>query len=298
VDLKTLETLGREALEREAARRGVQHPHEKSRRELLRLIVSDLDDARDLVSGVLQMAIHALPLPSTLKRLRSRWSQPARVRPPAREAQRARVATPAQPAAPAAAAPAAASEASGPTTRSFVEEPIRTHSMARLLAAQGHRERALLIYEELVAKNSADTELAREAGALRDHGALGFAVGELPRPVQRSPDTRETPALASGDSIECCAPRPGELQLRWSVSEAGLERARVLLGAPGELAVRWVDIRPDASRVVRSEITEHGPVAARGEWTLPASSGSARAFAAVGLREAQRFVSIAHVRAS
>ena len=30
------------------------------------------------------------------------------------------------------------------TTRTFIEEPIRTRTMARLLAAQGHRERALL----------------------------------------------------------------------------------------------------------------------------------------------------------
>jgi hypothetical protein len=177
-------------------------------------------------------------------------------------------------------------------TRSFVEEPIRTHSMARLLAVQGHRERALAIYEELLAQNSADGELGREAAALRDGHALTFAPGELPLPPEKP--RRELPA--SEDRIACEARGEGTLAVRWSVSDAGLVRARLLLGAPGELAVRIVSIRPDPARVVRSDITEHGPISADGEWTTKLGTPGVRSFASVGLRDAHRFVSIVHAR--
>jgi hypothetical protein len=46
-------------------------------------------------------------------------------------------------------------------------EPIRTRTMARLLAAQGYRQRALAIYEELLAQAGADDGLRQEAAALR-----------------------------------------------------------------------------------------------------------------------------------
>lgn len=47
------------------------------------------------------------------------------------------------------------------------EEPIRTRSMARLLASQGHHKRALWIYDWLLATNAADDALRSEAEALR-----------------------------------------------------------------------------------------------------------------------------------
>jgi hypothetical protein len=50
------------------------------------------------------------------------------------------------------------------------EEPIRTRSMARLLASQGHRNRALKIYDALLAANGGDAELRAEAEALRRSG--------------------------------------------------------------------------------------------------------------------------------
>jgi hypothetical protein len=50
------------------------------------------------------------------------------------------------------------------------EEPIRTRSMARLLAMQGHRGRALKIYDALLAANSGDESLRAEADALRHAG--------------------------------------------------------------------------------------------------------------------------------
>jgi hypothetical protein len=63
----------------------------------------------------------------------------------------------------ASAAPAAAvsgSEESAP-------DPIRTLTMARLLAVQGYRKRALSIYDELLARDASDTNLRTEADRLR-----------------------------------------------------------------------------------------------------------------------------------
>jgi len=50
------------------------------------------------------------------------------------------------------------------------EEPICTRSMARLLAGQGHRARALKIYEVLLAADNSDEALRAEADALRRVG--------------------------------------------------------------------------------------------------------------------------------
>ncbi len=192
-----------------------------------------------------------------------------------------------------AATPAFRSAPDTASTRTFVEEPIRTHSMARLLASQGHRERALAIYEELIAKNSADNVLLQEAEALRHNTAPAFAAGELPKPASGA----QAALPESADHIECDQQQPGALRLRWSITNEGQARARALLGNAGELAVRVVTIRPDHERVVRSEITEHGPIAADGEWTATLVDKGARCFAAVGLRDAQRFVSIVHLQA-
>jgi hypothetical protein len=53
------------------------------------------------------------------------------------------------------------------------DEPIRTRSMARLLAQQGHPQRALSILEYLLARNAADAELRAEAEAVRAVIAAG-----------------------------------------------------------------------------------------------------------------------------
>jgi hypothetical protein len=46
-------------------------------------------------------------------------------------------------------------------------EPIRTRTLARLLASQGYEERALSIYEYLLAQPGSDAGLLAEASALR-----------------------------------------------------------------------------------------------------------------------------------
>jgi hypothetical protein len=118
---------------------------------------------------------------------------------------------------------------------------------------------------------------------------------ELPKPKERSrvelPEPRER-FLCEGE------PEKG-LTLRWDISDEGRARARAVLGAgegEAELTLRLVAIRPDPDpvKVVRSEITEHGPVSAAGEWSLGPLRQAARCIAAIGLRAGDRFVSIAH----
>lgn len=181
---------------------------------------------------------------------------------------------------------------SEPATRTFVEEPIRTRSMARLLAAQGHRERALAIYEELLAQNSEDAGLRREADALRRGEPVSEPRLSAPAPAPATPI--ELPD--AGDRLWCDGDPQHGLRLRWQLSEQGQQRARAVLGHHGELAIRVVAIKPDSADVVRSEITEHGPVSASGEWVAPSLSAVTRCFAAVGLRDGDRFVAVVHAR--
>jgi hypothetical protein len=62
--------------------------------------------------------------------------------------------------------PAAASAGSDERPQRVQHEPIRTRTMARLLATQGYRQRALAIYEELLAQAGADDSLRAEVEAL------------------------------------------------------------------------------------------------------------------------------------
>jgi hypothetical protein len=281
-----------------------------------------LAQARELVGMAVGAALSSLPEPfGALMRLRSRLplqspppARPAAKRPEPR-AKTVRVepepkAAPPQPrneivppAAPTRSevVPAIAAEPpespasppsprSEPTTRTFIEEPIRTRSMARLLAAQGHRERALVIYEELLGRNSEDRALADEAAAVR-RGEPVEAPG-LPEPP---PDLERVSMPAIGDRLQCEGEPEAGLLLRWNITEAGQRRARAVLGRDGELTIRVICIRPDPERVVRSEVTEHGPVEPSGQWQTPALPATVRCFAAVGLREGERFVAIVHV---
>jgi hypothetical protein len=186
------------------------------------------------------------------------------------------------------------------TTRTFIEEPIRTRSMAQLLAAQGHAERALAIYEELLAQNSDDAVLLREAAALRRGEPVPeVALPTPPAPIH-SPSTAPSGVWSSSkEKLECDGQPESGLVLRWNITGEGERRARALLGlaeSDGELTVRLVAIRPDPDQVVRSEITEHGPVSASGQWELGPLADVARCVATVGLRAGDRFVSIVHMQ--
>jgi hypothetical protein len=64
--------------------------------------------------------------------------------------------------------PAPASPVATPPAAVVCNEPIRTRSMAKLLASQGYAERALTIYAFLIARDGSDTSLETEAAAVRE----------------------------------------------------------------------------------------------------------------------------------
>jgi hypothetical protein len=178
----------------------------------------------------------------------------------------------------------------GVPTQRFTEEPIRTRSMARVLALQGHRDRAVSILESILSAHPEDRAAREDLERLRSDLPLegGQALPE-PRPLPTLPDT--------GDRIELTALPSRMLHIAWSTTEAGKARAQAVLGSEGELALRVVAITPDPTRVVRSDITERGPVDAVHEWLAPAIEPGSRCFAAIGLRAGDRFVAIAHAPA-
>jgi hypothetical protein len=102
------------------------------------------------------------------------------------------------------------------------------------------------------------------------------------------------PSAASEDRLDHTRREARTLHLRWRVSEQGADRARILLGMRGELAVRIVSVRADEDHVVHSEVTEHGPIDSSGEWTAQLESADTHCVSAIGLRSAGRFVSIVH----
>jgi hypothetical protein len=292
-------------------------------RERIAQGVRAVEQARETIAGVVSTALAALPEPlESLMKLRARLPgarapqpkpferryEPAPERaaapveplktgrrlpivetPPFGFEPAAEVKPEAAPAPAESATPVAAAPSPAPSTRTFVEEPIRTHSMARVLAAQGHRERALAIYAELLAQNSEDAELRNEAEALRQgHPIAPPLLPDPPLEIERA-------ALPDGADVLRCDGHPATgMRLRWQISSDGERRARAVLGRDGELAVRVVAIRPDPTLVVRSEITEHGPVAASDSWLCPALPDAARCFVAVGLRNGDHFVAIVH----
>lgn len=64
--------------------------------------------------------------------------------------------------------PAPAVSASTSSEEPAGSDPIRTLTMARLLAVQGYRKRALSIYDELLARDANDPSLRAEADRLRN----------------------------------------------------------------------------------------------------------------------------------
>lgn len=189
-------------------------------------------------------------------------------------------------------------EAAAPET-----SPIRTRTLARLLAEQGHAARALAIYDELVAANAGDLTLAQEAEVLRKQ------QGRRP-PTPTIEPVRAPAALYGRDQITASVVDPGTLFVHWEVTEEGAARARAVAESAGKTAgemppeveppvtLRIVVLRPDGAGVVRSEVIEHGPAPAGGETFVTGLPAEATLFAAVGIRRGERFVAITHAHAA
>ena len=126
------------------------------------------------------------------------------------------------------------------------------------------------------------------------------AAAPVPVP-ERKPEPAASPELqpaaAASDEFEQLSYGPhadAGLLLRWHVGSEAIHRARAVLGAHGELALRVVMVRVDQGLFVRTETLDHGPIESSGDWTAPLQPSAARYVSSVGLRSGDRFVSIVH----
>jgi len=140
------------------------------------------------------------------------------------------------------------------------DEPIRTRTMAEVLVDQGHLERAIGILREL----DGDDVVARR---LELQARLACTAGVTLR--------RE--GAAAG--------------IAWKLDDVGVERARLVLGSDGALALRVVRVGSDG----RAR-TEDSAVEVVDSVGLEVSVGDVLVVS-VGVRDGDRFVSIAHARA-
>jgi hypothetical protein len=278
LDLSGIEAWTRELLDEVARKRGIRNPEFRRRGELVRLLLRQqygmrLQAGRERVARGVQVAGQVRELLGKL--VSSAFEAP----PP--------------PAAPSSVPPppSPAPDALAATNRTFLDRPARTRSEARALARAGHGQRALEVYAELIERAPDDSALAGEAAALRR--------GELPPapPAARSPEVarqQASPRPPGEDRLACAGGSETGLALHWRISEAGVRRARAVLGSDGQLTVRLISVEPDPERVVRSTIIEHGPVAREGDWRSPQLPPQHRCLAAVGLLAGTRFVAIVH----
>jgi hypothetical protein len=271
----------RAELEREAQRRGVLDVDGMTREQLEAALgardgrrgrrARALGVARAVVGRVVTMAAGALP--ETPRRILASFAPrltPGGLNGGTREAP-VRAATPWSP------PPAPPSPS--------VDEPIRTRTMARLLADQGYLARALAIYDVLERAHPSDAALGAEIESARE------AAKTRRRPTHASEvegehDPDQEVAVVTVDART--------LLVSWEVSEAGIARARAVLGSDGVLTARLVVVAPDPERLVRSETRQRQGIERLGEWLVDEMPEDARATASVGLCAGERFVSIAH----
>lgn len=147
-----------------------------------------------------------------------------------------------------------------------------------------------VVGEEAVSVPRPDDRPENQSGVRRAVDVLALAEEsevETPKPNLRL-------ATAPAEHISY-GPHPQHgLRLRWSVTPEAIERARLVLGHEGELAVRIVAVRVEPPAIVKTEVIDHGPVKEAGDWTAPLQAAKARYVTSIGLRSSTRFVSIVH----
>lgn len=297
MDLTNIEGWSRRLLESEAHKRGLKNPQVYTQGELVRIILRYEAQERRAPSGLKAAALRVASGLASAKGAIGRLRRMAK-RPPgagAGASERARD-EPREILAQAPTAPDWPQEQSSAVAPASPELAAVGGKRAQADVATAERSQSVTPSPRndetdpvrgLVAASARDEETAGAQPAPSERRAVaGVADGArsgadtFPRDdaQQISYDTRST----------------GGLHLRWQVTDAGLARARAVLGAPGELAVRVVAVRTETGALVRTEITDHGPVAASGDWLAPLEPGAARYVSSIGLRHGERFVSIAH----
>ncbi len=276
-----LEGLSRSELEREAQRRGVLGAAGMTREQLVAAVRAHngrwgrraraLGVARAVMGRVVTMAAGALP--ETPRRILASLAPRLATGEPSSSMGDVTVHTPA----PRSPTPAPPRPPNG--------EPIRTRTMARLLAEQGYLARALTIYGALERAHPHDADLRAEVERTR----------EAAKTRRQPPRNRELePEHDPDQEVALVAVEAHTLLVSWEVSEAGIARAQAVLGSDGVLTARLVVVAPDPTRLVRSETRQRRGVERLGEWVVGDMPAGARATASVGLCAGERFVSIAH----
>lgn len=172
------------------------------------------------------------------------------------------------------------------------QEPIPTRTMAGLLLAQGHRDRALAIYDHLIEADPDDASLRSEAEALRREPHAVDPKSPKSANSVDGPDSPKGPKSADAPVVAVAAGK-NRLFLSWQLSTGALDRARRVLGEEGELRVRVMVTAPNPDEIVGTRTVEHGGIAEVGDWVMSAPPG-ALCTAAVGVAKGERFVSAAH----
>jgi hypothetical protein len=162
-----------------------------------------------------------------------------------------------------------------PSDEVVASEPIRTRTMAGLLAAQGHDERALAIYDDLLARGTSDPAVGREAEAIR----------------RRLGDRAQPPS----EPIVALQVRGRSVLIAWQLPADARARAVALAGSDGPTTARAVVVAPDRTEVVRVQTIER-VVDDVGDWLLDDLPAGARLTVSVGVRPETRFVSAAHTQ--
>lgn len=123
----------------------------------------------------------------------------------------------------------------------------------------------------------------------------------LPVSTASTPETSPQPPAAPTQLPAATVPsslqlrrEDGQLELSWQVNARDTQLAERLLGGPGELSLRIVCVQADPAQVVRSSVTEHGPLDPNGVWSWTLPGPDTHCVGAVGVRNGDRFISIAH----
>ena len=309
MDMTVFQRMTREELVAEAEQYGVVIDDDTTREEIIASLralaegeaTSPFGTARTLLSRVVDRVKTALP-----SRSRDSKPPPAPTDGPAsrrRGILRRRSSLPPDPAENRAmdhdtskVGPSAAPSKDGPSRRDgsdqggsgghSAEVPIRTKTFARLLMHQGHLDRAVAVYQELMQDpaHASDPDLRAELSGLR---AQLKARTEALR--KEHPTGEVMASIVDGRS----------LLLSWSITEDGVAIARQLLAHDGgmddaTLVARTVVVAADEAGGIETHQHDQSNIETAGEWILHELPRPSRCTAAVGLLQGERFVSIAH----
>ncbi|MBK8170839.1 MAG: hypothetical protein IPK60_10925 [Sandaracinaceae bacterium] len=265
MDVNELKSWTREKLEGALAARGVSGVEFLTRTELVNLLTNRNDGART-----------PLAIARSLLRTLVERTFPAEVTAPAARPRAATTATSADDVSLVSASGEPSETSSTVASPAPDDEPIQTRTMARLLANQGHQQRALAIYARLLQASPNDSELRAERDELATTGALSL-------------DTDY-----ASDSVEVTRTHPTSLFIRWELSHGGVKRAAALHAGAATLTVRVVSIEADEHAVVTTHVREFTAEGRVGERLISEIAPHAICLVAVGIGEGDSFVSIAH----